>query len=193
MAHVAGVHDDEGVVDSPAPPTRGCGRGCGEELLVSTQLGITSMRLRTRRPSPRDAASSSRRSRPRGRPGAGRARPAARGADDERVLQALHALRDLGEDVLADDEERHAEPRATTRSRCRRRPAGRSSEHEIRPLAAHGGEDRLAEVAPVVGRAQVELRAVVRRRADTNDLDAVPDLLDGQVEPCSWPVTTVTS
>ena len=47
-------------------------------------------------------------------------------AEHERVLEPLDALGDLGEDVLADDEERHAEAPRDERARCRRRWAGRS-------------------------------------------------------------------
>ena len=105
----------------------------------------------------------------------------AQGADDERVLQPLHALRDLGEDVLADDEERHAEaPRDDEPDVADDGWVGHA-EHEVGPLSTERGEDRVAEVARVVGRAKVDLRAVVGRGADADDLDPVSRLARRQV------------
>ena len=102
-------------------------------------------------------------------------------AQENRLLESLHPLGDLGEDVLADDEQRHTE---AARDDERDVPDdGRigHAEDQVRPLPAQRGQGRVAEVAPVVRRAQVELCAVVRRRPDADDPHAVPGLLRRQV------------
>src|SRR4029079_13162984 len=61
------------------------------------------------------------------------------------------------------------------------------AEDEVGPLAAQSGANGLAEVAAVVGGAVVELRALVCRRPDAHDPDAVPLLLVRQLVAVQMP------
>ena len=99
----------------------------------------------------------------------------------ERLLEPLDALRDLREDVLADHEQRHAEAARDEEPDVADDRRVGHAEHEVGPLAAERGQHGVAEVARVVHRPEMELRAVVRGRADAEDPDAVPDLLGRQV------------
>ena len=102
-------------------------------------------------------------------------------SEHERVLEPLDALGDLGEDVLADDEQRDIEPPRDDEPDV---PDDRwvgHAEDEVGPLAAQRRANGLAEIAAVVGGAVVQLRALVGRRAHADDPDAVPLLLVRQL------------
>jgi hypothetical protein len=108
-------------------------------------------------------------------------------SEDERVLEPLDALRDLGEHVLADDEERGVEPPGDHEPDVPDDRRVGHAEDEVGPLAAEGGADGLAEVAAVVRGPVVELRALVGRRPDADDPDAVPLLLVRQLVAVEMP------
>ena len=108
-------------------------------------------------------------------------------AEDDGVLEPLDALRDLGEHVLADDEERDAEPARDEQPDVADDGRVGHAEDEVGPLPTERRQHRVAEVARVVRRAQVDLRAVVGRRADPDDLDAVPRLPGRKVVPAEVP------
>ena len=108
-------------------------------------------------------------------------------SEHERLLEALHALGDLGEDVLADHEQRHAEaPRDDEADVADDGRIGHA-EDEVGPRAAERREHRVAEVARVVRGPVVELGAIVGRRADADDPHAVSLLLGREREPMEGP------
>src|SRR6185436_515559 len=108
-------------------------------------------------------------------------------SEHERVLEPLDALRDLGEDVLADHEKWHVEPPGHHEPDVADDRRVGHAEDEVGPLAAQRGANGLAEVAAVVGGAVVELRALVRRRPDADDPDAVPLLFVRQLVAVQMP------
>ena len=90
-------------------------------------------------------------------------------AEHEWLLEPLDALGDLGEHVLADHEERYAEPPRDEEPDVTDHGRIGHAEHEVGPCASQRREHRVAEVCRVVGGAQVELRSIVRGRTDTVD------------------------
>ena len=102
-------------------------------------------------------------------------------ADDEAALEPLDRDGDLGEDVLADHEQRHPEPpRGQQRDVADDRRVGHA-EDEVRLGPAQRRDDRIGEVRGVVRGSEVELRPVERRRAHAHDADAVSNLLARQI------------
>ena len=104
-------------------------------------------------------------------------------ADDDRLLEPLDPLGDLREDVLADHEQRHAEAARDDEPDVADDRRVGHAEHEVGPRTAERGERRVAEIGGVVRGAEVDLRALVRRRAHPDDADAVPHLLVRQLVP----------
>ena len=101
--------------------------------------------------------------------------------EDERLLEPLDTLGDLREHVLADDEERNPEATRDDEPDVADDRRVGHAEHEVGSRAAERSEHRVAEVARVVGGAEVDLRALVRRRSDADDAHAVPRLLARQL------------
>ena len=170
MPDVAGVHDDE-AVDELVLARPGVVARLRSDLVVSTQLGIT-RRAPAGRPSLRAAASSSRRSRRPGRRGGGTTPTSRRKRADGRPGSRAASSRtaDLGEDVLADDDERRAEATRDDEPDVADHRRVGHAEDEIRAARRAAPSARVsAEVGDVVRGPAVELRAVVRRRADADD------------------------
>ena len=104
-------------------------------------------------------------------------------AHDERVLQPLERSAISGKTSWLMTSSGTPNRRATSEPDVADDRRVGHAEDEVGPLAAERRQHGVAEVAGVVRRAQVELRALVGRRAHADDPHAVPHLLGGQVVP----------
>ena len=169
---VPGVHDDE-ARHEVVLPAHSLSRGCGVIARVSTQFGITRSRSGgapfASQPLAHRLADGDD---PVGAPQVGADEPAEH-ADDGGVAEPVELGRDLREDVLADDEHGHAEAAADRDAEVADDRRVGHAEDEIGSRAAQRVRERRAEVREVVRRAPRELGALVRRRRDADDADAV--------------------
>ena len=97
----------------------------------------------------------------------------AQDADHRGIPQPVELGRDLGEDVLADDEHRRADPLSDEHTEVADDRRVGHAEHEIGLARSQRMAKRETEVREVVQGAAAELGALVRRRRDARDDHAV--------------------
>ena len=93
----------------------------------------------------------------------------AQSSDDDGVVQPLQLDRDLGEDVLADHDERRAEPARDEQRNVRDHGRIGHAQDDVGPLGAERGDERLREIRRVVRRAENQSPPVERGRRDAHD------------------------
>ena len=95
---------------------------------------------------------------------------------EQAVVEPPQLGRDLGEDVLGDDEQRHAEPPRDGQAHVSNHRRVGHAENEIGSRPGQPLKKRAADVRGVVERAQAEVGSLEGRRRHADDLHAVPHL-----------------
>jgi hypothetical protein len=108
-------------------------------------------------------------------------------ADEPRAREPVERNCDLGKDILADDDER----RLMTAREQERNVADDgwvgAAEHDVRPRLRQAEARCLQEIREIIERPAGQLRAIVRRRLDAEDLDAPAPLTCRQVRHVAQP------
>ena len=181
VTDVPGVHDDERVVDALLSPTTRSAGAAGRAPTCRPSSG-SPRPVRSAHPSARADPSSSPRSRRRDRRDGGRAPTSFRSAPSTiGCSRRLTRSAISGKTSWLITSSGDAEPPGDEEPDVADHRRVGHAEHEVGPLASERREHRVAEVARVVHRPPVELRALVRRRANADDAHAVPRLLERQV------------
>ena len=102
-------------------------------------------------------------------------------AHQQGVLEALELDRDLGEDVLGDDEERHTEPTGDHKPDVADHRRVGQGEHHIGALERQRAQDAVRQIGGVVDGAKVELCPVERSRPSAEHANAVEDLVGRKI------------
>ena len=102
---------------------------------------------------------------------------AAQRADEQAIFEAAQLRGDLREDVLGDDEQRHAEAACDGEADVSHHRRVRHAEHEIGTWPREPADERAAHVRDVIEGAQAESCPLEGGRRHANDLDAVSHLM----------------
>ena len=100
-------------------------------------------------------------------------------ADQKRLAKSAEVDGDLGKDVLTDDDERAPKPPGNQISDITDQRRVCHAQHDVGTLHGDATSQRPQQIRDVVGRPPMQRGAVVGRRVQTDDLDAIAHLVVG--------------